>query len=90
MGQRSKYAAVKDVQTMPTREECASGMGERGYAAKKDAQIRLREEECVRGMGHITTQMMDLLHLDQNSNRLLQLDPNPMSVLMNLQSWDKV
>ena len=59
------------------------------FAAMKDAQIKLREEECAAGMGHIAMQMMNLLHLDHNSNRLLQLDPNPMSMLLDLPAQDK-
>ena len=49
MGQRSKGAAVKDV------------------------QIKLGKEECVGGTGRIEKHKMNLLHLDQNLNSLLQL-----------------
>ena len=54
MGQRSKYAAVKDAQIMLRKEECALDMGQRlsaNYAAVKDAQIKLRKEECALDMG---------------------------------------
>ena len=70
-GQRSNYATAKDAQIMSFKEGCVSDMGQRfgsNYVAEKDAQIWFREEECAAGMGHITTQMMDLLHLGQKSN----------------------
>ena len=41
------------------------------FAVKKDAQIGFKEEECALGTGHITILMMNLLHLDQSSGRLL-------------------
>ena len=42
MGQRSNYAAVKDVQIKLRKEECALGMEQRSNdAAVKDAQIKL-------------------------------------------------
>ena len=50
MGQRSNYALLKDVQIVPSEEECASGMGQRSNnAAAKDAQTRLplTKEECA-------------------------------------------
>ena len=50
MGQRSNYAAVKDVLLKPDREECVLDMGLRSnYAAAKDAQIMLKKEEFVLG-----------------------------------------
>ena len=58
--------------------------------AEKDAQSMLRKEECARGMGHTAMQMMNLLHLDLNSIRLLQLNPTLMSVLLFLPSEDEV
>jgi len=54
MGQRSNYAAVKDVQIESSKEEFALGMEQRwnaNYAAWKDAQSKLRKEECALGMG---------------------------------------
>ena len=84
---RTSDATTMDAQTKLSKEECASVMGQRSSdAASKDVQIRRREEECAGGMGHITTEMMNLLHLDQSSNRLLQIDPNPMSMLLDLRS----
>ena len=50
MEQRSNDAAVKDVQIMSSKEECALGMEQRSsqsYAAAKDAQTMLRKEECA-------------------------------------------
>jgi len=54
MGQRSNYAAGKDVLIEPKKEECVKGMGHRSnYAAAKDAQIMLKKEEFVSGTGPI-------------------------------------
>ena len=51
MGQRSNYAATKNVQTMSNREECALSMEQReNYAVAKVAQSMLNREECARGM----------------------------------------
>jgi hypothetical protein len=50
MGQRGqrRNAAVKDVQIMLKKEECALSMGQRSSdAAVKDVQIMLRKEECA-------------------------------------------
>ena len=51
------------------------------YAAVKDAQILLSKEECANGMGQRATYLINLLHLDQNLNRLLQLKPYPINEL---------
>ena len=54
MGQRSKYAAVKDAQIKLEMEVCAKDMGQRlstNDATEKDAQIMLSKEECALGMG---------------------------------------
>ena len=59
-------------------------------AAAKDAQIKLSKEECAGGMGRITIQTLNLLHLDLSSNRKIQLDPNPINMLLNLSSWGEV
>eukprot|EP00984_Skeletonema_dohrnii_P029495 scaffold20190_cov72-Skeletonema_dohrnii-CCMP3373.AAC.1 len=65
-------------------------MGQRGkYAAEKDAQIKLKKEECARGMGLRSTHKINLLHLDQNLNRLLQLKPYPINVLREQPPEDK-
>ena len=56
MGQRSNYAAGKDVLIEPKREGCAGGgsMAQRSsYAAAKDARIKLSKEEYVLGTGPI-------------------------------------
>ena len=52
-GIRSNYAALKDVQAPPTREEdCVCSMEERrNYAASRDAQINLKLEVCASGTG---------------------------------------
>ena len=50
MGQRSNDAAVKDAQIKSSKEEYASGMGQRSKrndAAVKDAKVPLGEEECA-------------------------------------------
>jgi hypothetical protein len=39
---------------------------------------------------HIANQMMNLLHLDQSSGRLLQLNPNSIIILLNFPSRDEV
>ena len=45
---RSNYAAVKDVQTKPSVEECVLSMGLRSSdAAVKDAQNTPRKEESA-------------------------------------------
>jgi len=65
-------------------------MGQRrNDAAMKDAQIKSSAEEYAAGMGHITIRTMNLLHLDQNTIRLLQLKPYPISALLELPSEDK-
>ena len=50
MGQRSNYAAVKDVKLKLTKEEFALSMGQRKSVSTRDAQIMLRREEYVGGM----------------------------------------
>ena len=46
MGQRSNHAAVKDVKTLLSEEECALSMGQKSSdVVVKDAQIKPREEE---------------------------------------------
>ena len=74
----TKDAAMTDVQTKPSAEECALGMGHNTKdAAVKDVQIKPSVEECVKGTGLIAIHKnkMNLLHLDQNFNSLLQLKP---------------
>ena len=84
------YAATKDARNRLRQEECASGMVERHYVATQDVQIKLRKEECVKGMGLIAIQMMNLLHSgDQNSNRQLLINLNPLSMSLGLPSQDK-
>ena len=56
MGQqrRSNDAAVRDVRTESSEEECVLNMVPRSRsnsAALKDAQTKLGEEECALGMG---------------------------------------
>ena len=61
------------------------------YASAKDAQLKLRKEEFALGMaGQTAIQLMNLLHLDLNLNRLLQLNSNPVSMLLNLPPRDEV
>ena len=55
-------------------------------AALKDVQMVLSKEECVGGMEHITKHKMNLLHLDQNLRRLLQLKPQAIIELRELPS----
>ena len=56
MGPSSSDAAVRVVQIMLEKKECASGMGQRlnqlipNDAAVRDAQAMLRKEECALGM----------------------------------------
>jgi hypothetical protein len=61
----------------------------RNYVAAKGAQIKPSVEECAKGMGHIVIHTMNTLHLDQNTRRLPQLKPYPISVLLELPSEDK-
>ena len=63
------------------------GQGE-SNAVAKDVQILSLEEECAEGMGHITIQTINPLHLDQSSSRVL-CNPDPMSMLLDLQSLEK-
>jgi hypothetical protein len=42
-----RHAALKVAQIKLSKEECASGMGQKNYVPSKDAQIKLRREECV-------------------------------------------
>ena len=87
MGQRSNYAAVKDVQIKFSKVECAESMGQvSNDATAKDAQIMPSVEECVEGTGRIAMHTMHLLHLDQNTRRLPQLKPYPIIVLLELPS----
>ena len=89
--ERSNDAATKDVQIKLIEEECALDTGQSATnAAVMDVQMVLSKEECAGGMGHITTQMMVLLHLDQNSSRRLQLNPSPMSMFLKLPSRDEL
>ena len=90
MGQRSNDAFLEDAQTELRQEECVSGMGQSGSgAAVKDVQTALSKEECAKGMGQIAMQTMNLLHSDQNSNWLLQLNRNQISLLLNLPAGDE-
>ena len=53
MGQRSNYAALKDVSINRNKEECAEGMVRSSKnAAVKDVQIKPRLEEYALDMGH--------------------------------------
>ena len=54
MGQRSNYAAKKDVQINLSEEECAEGMEVQSYATVKDALAKLSGEECASGMGQMS------------------------------------
>ena len=57
MVHRPNYAALKDVQIMRRREECALGTGLRSSSTNAQpmgAQIMQRKEERVRGMGQRT------------------------------------
>ena len=68
MEQRLNDAAKKDAQVRFGKKECALSMGQSSnYVATKGVQILSSEEECAVGMGHIAIQMMNPLHLDQNS-----------------------
>ena len=58
-------------------------------AAKRDAQRTFTKEGRAIGMGHIAIKTMNLLHLDLDSDRLLLLDPNPISMLPDLPSLDE-
>ena len=69
---------------------CVIDMGQKSNAAEaKDVEAMLKREECAVGMGQITARTMNLLHLNQNSNRPLQINPNPMGTLLDLLSQDK-
>ena len=70
-------------------EECAGGMGQSGQkrnAAGKGVQNMLTKEEYVKGTGRtaIHKTKTNLLHLDQNLGRLMQLKPYRISVLPGL------
>jgi hypothetical protein len=83
MVQKSNVAAVKDAHYMFRKEECALSMAQRrNYAAVMDVPITPSVEECARGMGPIAIHTMNHLHLDQNTRRLPQLKPYPISVLL--------
>ena len=53
-------------------------------AAVKDAQAKSSKEEYVGGTVHIAMHKMNLLHLDQNLRRLLQLKPQAIIELREL------
>jgi hypothetical protein len=57
-------------------------------AAEKDTQSKPSAEEyvVVGGMAHIAIHTMNLLHLDPNSIRKLQLKSFPTSVVLELPS----
>ena len=60
-------------------------MGQRSSsncAAEKDVQTLLSKEECAVGMGYTAKRTMNLLHLDQSSDKQLQLNPNSNSINM--------
>ena len=79
MGQSANYAAKKDAQTGLRLEEYALNMGQSAnYAAQKDVEVMFRKEGCATSIGQWHTQTMDLVHSDQNLNKLLQLNLNPM------------
>jgi|SaaInl74LU_5_DNA_1037368.scaffolds.fasta_scaffold108154_1 hypothetical protein len=60
MEQRLSYAAAMDAQTLSSKEECASNMGQRSNdAVKKDAQIKLKEVDFAFGMGHLEIHTMN-------------------------------
>ena len=81
--QRSNDAAEKDVQIKSSVEVCVEGTEQSSnYAAATDAQTEPSVEECAEDTGHITTQTMNLLHLDPNSTCLPQPNHYPISVLL--------
>jgi hypothetical protein len=82
MGQESNDAAAKDVQITLRKEEFALGMEQRlnrNDAAVMGVQIEQSVGECAKGTELIAIHKMNLLHLDQNLNLLLQLKPKPIS-----------
>ena len=90
MEQRSNYAAKKDAKIRLRKEECVLSMGQRwNDAAKKDVRTMLGQEEYAGGMEQRSMQLMNLLHSDQSSIRLLLPDPNSISMLLDLRSLDK-
>ena len=83
MVQRRSYVVLKDAQVLLSREEFASGMGQRlntSDAALKVAQINPNEVDYARDTVHTATITMNpqLSHrvLNQNLIRLLRLVPN--------------
>eukprot|EP00985_Skeletonema_marinoi_P014918 scaffold7624_cov110-Skeletonema_marinoi.AAC.3 len=83
MEQRSNDAAAKDAQMYLSKEECAKGMGQfqlsmSNYTTAK-AQTKFREEGYVGDTGRIASHTMNLQRLGQNSRRLPQLKPHPIS-----------
>ena len=87
MGHSSNDAASKVAQRMLGKEECALDMGQRSndtIALLMDVKTKPNGAECVLGMRRIATHKMNLLHLDQNMRRLLQLKLQPISVLPKL------
>ena len=63
--------------------------GKGKHAAVKAVQIKPSVEECATGMGRILMHKMNLLHLDQNSTRLLQPALFPISVRLDLHPEDQ-
>ena len=85
LSSRSNYAAAKDARIKLSEEECVLGMGRRSNdAAKKDVQIKFRKEDCATAMGRTAIQTMNLLHLDHFSNRLPLVNPNQVSMSLEL------
>jgi hypothetical protein len=87
-GQGPNDAAAKDAQMYLSKEECAKGMGQfqlsmSNYTTVK-AQTKFREEGYVGDTGRIASHTMNLQRLGQNSRRLPQLEPHPISVLLEL------
>jgi|SaaInl74LU_5_DNA_1037368.scaffolds.fasta_scaffold18226_1 hypothetical protein len=84
---------MKDVQIKPGVEGFALDMGlNRHFAVMMDVQTELRGEDGALGTGLIATHKMNLLHLDQNTMRLLQTAAQSLSnqrVSLKMPSEDK-
>ena len=87
MGHSRNDAAVKDVLIELRREECARGTEQRSnYAASKDVQINPNVEDYVGGMKQAVLLTMAPLLLDQNTRRLLRLQPCLIRALLMRQT----
>mmetsp|Transcript_19939 Transcript_19939/g.39956 ORF Transcript_19939/g.39956 Transcript_19939/m.39956 type:complete len:99 (+) Transcript_19939:278-574(+) len=90
MGQRSNCAAVTDAKIMlKIGGVCVRHGAKLKRCSSEGCSNQVKKGGVCRRHGAYRNTHDKLLHLDPNSNRLLQLYPNPSSLLLGSPSEDK-